>query len=57
MKNFNAGSDSERKFKYAEWINSLRLPLVGRRAAIVNDAFNKVSGLSADNTFTVAQAK
>jgi hypothetical protein len=63
MKSFNAGTDRERLFKYSEWVDSLRIPLEGRRLAIVRAAFSKITGKDCRggpcgaSTMTVGQAK
>lgn len=56
MKCHNKGDDRNYLVDYSAWVNSLRMPLTGRRLLIVEEALCKLSG-SKTGSFTVATAK
>ena len=56
MKCHNRGDDRNYLVDYAAWVDSLKLPLTGRRLLIVEEALCKLSG-SKSGSFTVATAK
>lgn len=56
MKCHNQGDDRNYLVDYNSWVNSLKLPLKGRRLEIVQDALAKVNPSGADS-FSVAAAK
>jgi hypothetical protein len=53
MKCHNRGDDRNYLVDYAAWVNSLKLPLKGRRLGIVQEALAKVNPSGADS-ITVA---
>lgn len=56
MKCHNKGDDRHYLVDYASWVNSLKLPLSGRRLLIVQESLVQLSG-SKTGSFTVGTAK
>ena len=56
MNNFNQGTNKDKLVDYHAWVLSLRMPLTGRRKAVVCDALAKINPKCADG-FTVGQAR
>lgn len=57
MRAHNKGDHRVKLIDYASFVASLRLPLEGRRAEIVKDAFCTINSEEGATCFTIAQAK